>query len=226
MAVEQSTTKVCSKCKAEKPVESFSKNSRRKDGRCVHCKSCMSASQRAWQLANHEKRAAYNRAYHIAHYDEKREMMQERVRSWTLANPERKAKASRAWYQKNKKSVIDRVSAYYEANKEKIAEYKRKWVKENHQKTRVGSANRRAKKREVGGRLSAGLADRLYNLQRGKCACCGKPLGKNFHLDHILPLALGGTNTDDNIQLLRGKCNNQKHAKHPVDFMQQRGFLL
>lgn len=45
-------------------------------------------------------------------------------------------------------------------------------------------------------------------------------------MDHIMPLALGGTNTDDNIQLLCPTCNRSKHAKHPVDFMQQRGFLL
>jgi hypothetical protein len=25
---------------------------------------------------------------------------------------------------------------------------------------------------------------------------------------------------------LRSRCNQQKHAKHPVDFMQERGFLL
>lgn len=74
--------------------------------------------------------------------------------------------------------------------------------------------------------MSSGLAIRLYKLQRGKCACCGLPLGDDYHLDHIMPLALGGTNTDDNIQLLRAKCNMQKSAKHPVDFMQQRGFLL
>jgi 5-methylcytosine-specific restriction endonuclease McrA len=52
------------------------------------------------------------------------------------------------------------------------------------------------------------------------------PLGDNYHIDHIMPLALGGSNTDDNIQLLRQRCNNQKCAKHPVDFMQSRGFLL
>jgi 5-methylcytosine-specific restriction endonuclease McrA len=51
-------------------------------------------------------------------------------------------------------------------------------------------------------------------------------LGDNYHLDHIVPLAIGGTNTDDNIQLLRQKCNQQKSAKHPIDFMQSRGFLL
>jgi 5-methylcytosine-specific restriction endonuclease McrA len=45
-------------------------------------------------------------------------------------------------------------------------------------------------------------------------------------MDHIIPLALGGANTDDNIQLLRATCNLQKHTKHPIDFMQQRGYLL
>lgn len=39
-------------------------------------------------------------------------------------------------------------------------------------------------------------------------------------------IALGGTNTDDNVQLLRAECNNFKRAKHPADFMRQRGFLI
>lgn len=73
---------------------------------------------------------------------------------------------------------------------------------------------------------SKGLAERLFRLQRGKCACCKKPLGSDYHLDHIMPLALGGVNEDSNIQLLRAKCNMQKHTVHPVEFMQQRGFLL
>lgn len=45
-------------------------------------------------------------------------------------------------------------------------------------------------------------------------------------MDHILPLALGGTNVDENIQLLRKRCNLQKCAMHPVDFMQSKGRLL
>jgi 5-methylcytosine-specific restriction endonuclease McrA len=45
-------------------------------------------------------------------------------------------------------------------------------------------------------------------------------------MDHIVPLISGGTNTDDNIQLMRSRCNQQKSAKHPIDFMQSRGFLL
>jgi hypothetical protein len=41
-----------------------------------------------------------------------------------------------------------------------------------------------------------------------------------------MPLAKGGTNTDNNMQLLKATCNQQKHAKDPVEFMQSRGFLI
>jgi 5-methylcytosine-specific restriction endonuclease McrA len=86
--------------------------------------------------------------------------------------------------------------------------------------------NRKARERANGGILSVGLAEKLFELQKGKCACCGQPLGEKYHMDHILPIVLGGPNEDWNIQLLRQRCNQQKHAKHPVDFMQSRGFLL
>jgi 5-methylcytosine-specific restriction endonuclease McrA len=91
----------------------------------------------------------------------------------------------------------------------------------------MNGQNRRARKNASAGKLSFNLAEKLFKLQHGKCACgCKKHLGKDYHLDHIMPLALGGANTDNNIQLLRKQCNWQKHAKHPIDFMQSRGFLL
>ena len=92
--------------------------------------------------------------------------------------------------------------------------------------SRINCQNRRARKIAVGGKLSKGLTEKLYKLQRGKCACCGKLLGDNYHLDHRMPIALGGANEDWNIQLLRSTCNHEKHAKHPIDFMQERGYLL
>lgn len=116
---------------------------------------------------------------------------------------------------------------YCADNIEKRKAYKVQWNADNSDTRRTYKHNRRARKLEGGGTLSKGLAGRLFAAQRGKCACgCGQPLGENYHLDHRMPLALGGTNTDNNIQLLRPLCNKQKHCKHPVDFMQQRGFLL
>lgn len=101
------------------------------------------------------------------------------------------------------------------------------WHKSHPENMRINNHNRRARKRENGGVLSRDIADKLYKLQRGRCACgCGKNLGDDYHLDHIMPIKLGGANKDCNIQLLRPFCNTQKHAKHPIDYMQSKGFLL
>lgn len=111
-------------------------------------------------------------------------------------------------------------------HKERVAELIREWGKRHKDRLHAYKQNRRARKKANGGRLSSDIVKKLLILQRGKCACCGAPLGKNFHLDHIVPLALGGSNTDNNMQLLKQKCNLRKDAKNPIDFMQGKGFLL
>lgn len=67
--------------------------------------------------------------------------------------------------------------------------------------------------------------ERLLVLQRGLCAACKEVL-KKFHVDHIVPLALGGAHEPSNLQLLCPPCNRSKHAKDPVRFMQEKGYLL
>lgn len=131
--------------------------------------------------------------------------------AWLSANAEKK-KASRAAWQ----------AAHLDIAREHTAA----WAKANPEALRIKEQNRRALKSASGGVLSKGLAEKLFKLQRGKCPCCAKPLGDDYHLDHKTPLALGGTNTDDNMQLLTATCNLQKGSK-PLDaFMQSRGFLL
>ena len=148
---------------------------------------------------------------------------------------------SAAYYRSNKEKCLAECKAYRISNRERINKWQREWREKNKDKARIYSSrwrakniekcrlivqNRRAKLRANGGVLTYGISEKLYKLQRGKCACCGKPLGKNYQLDHIMPVALGGVNEDWNIQLLRATCNYQKHAKHPITFMQERGFLL
>lgn len=96
----------------------------------------------------------------------------------------------------------------------------------NPERNATKHRNRRARKESVGGRLSTTLKQSLMEKQKEKCAVCKKSVKKACHLDHIVPLALGGGNVDSNIQLLCPSCNSSKSAKHPVDFMQSRGFLL
>jgi len=197
-------TRYCTKCGETKHVFEFAKNSSKKSGFSSHCKACMNV----YFSLKKDSKKAYDAVY-------------------KLANREKRRLQSVKRYANNPDKVLACTKAWQKANPDKVKAAKTAWNANNRESTRMYWQNRRARKLESGGKLSNGLAAKLFKLQRGKCACgCKQPLGDDYHLDHCMPLALGGSNTDENMQLLRKLCNLQKSAKHPVDFMQQRGFLL
>lgn len=113
-----------------------------------------------------------------------------------------------------------------QADPEKARAESRQWFAENRDKRAAYEQNRRAKKRAQAGKISPNLKQSLFIAQRGGCACCRGVFGlAELHMDHIMPLSKGGLHDDENIQLLCQPCNQAKYAKHPVDFMQERGFL-
>lgn len=171
------------------------------------CKACLKVRTTAWRAANPEKERA-------------------RRAAWRAANPEKAKAATDAWRDANPDKQKASRAAWRESNSEKLKADIAAWRKANSEAGKIHKQNRRARKKASGGNLSHSLPAKLFKLQKGLCPCCKQPLGKNYHLDHITPLALGGANEDWNMQLLRKICNLQKHAKHPVDFMQSRGFLL
>jgi hypothetical protein len=85
--IDQVTTKVCSKCRVEKGLESFTKKTGTKDGLEFQCRGCASVISKARYKANPEKEKERhalryvsnlekNReislAYYYAHYEESR----------------------------------------------------------------------------------------------------------------------------------------------------------
>ena len=52
----------------------------------------------------------------------------------------------------------------------------------------------------------------LYSEQGGCCAGCFKPLCEDAQVDHVIPLARGGQDVFENMQLLHGACNLRKRA--------------
>lgn len=67
---------------------------------------------------------------------------------------------------------------------------------------------------------------RIIEGQKYKCANCMCDVSKKYHVDHIMPIALGGTNWPSNLQILCPTCNMRKKAKHPIDWAQENGRLL
>lgn len=158
-------------------------------------------------------------AYHAQLYQEKK-----------LKNPEflainaAKVAAQRKANPKAAKAVAKRArDRHIEIRRQQT----REWFARNPEKRVAYEQNRRAKKLQRGGKLAPDIAPSLMKLQRGKCACCRVELKSvKAHLDHIMPLALGGAHVSTNVQMLCQPCNQAKHAKHPIDFMQERGFLI
>ena len=66
----------------------------------------------------------------------------------------------------------------------------------------------------------------MLSKQNNKCATCQTDIASNFHVDHIMPIALGGNNWPSNLQCLCPSCNLRKNAKHPDDWAKENGKLL
>jgi hypothetical protein len=180
------------------------------------------AKKLIYRAANIEKIKAKNLAYRTANI----ERLKVKNANYYAANKQKLNAVNISWRKANPEKIKVISKTYRIANRVAMNAAIAAWRIANPEAVRIHKQNRRSRKRTNGGTLSKGLSAKLFKLQKGKCPCCKQPLGDNYHLDHVVPLALGGSNTDDNIQLLRQRCNNQKSAKHPIDFMQQRGFLL
>ena len=239
--MSQITVKICGKCSS---IRIDNK------GRCKDCRKLESKKYREKypeRIGEHQrKNPGYSKSKslewriknkEIINSDQYKEINRQRASDWYKNNSEKAKlyrlkyyiihkenfiKRSKCWKAKNPQKVSQSNLKRYWANPDYIRQKNKEWRKRNPESVRIHRQNRRARKNYNGGKLTPGLAKMLYKEQNGKCACCGKELNNVFHLDHIMPLFLGGENIDSNIQLLTPRCNLQKHKKHPDDFMKER----
>lgn len=81
-------------------------------------------------------------------------------------------------------------------------------------RSRHHGINRRAREKGAGGKLPKGIKDYLAILQKDTCAICQCHIARGGgEVDHILPLARGGQNEIENVQLLCRFCNRSKGAR-------------
>lgn len=122
----------------------------------------------------------------------------------------------------------DKIAARRERNRAKAASATKAWRIANPEWFRELRRSRRLRKRNAEGSHTGSEISALLIKQRYRCAGphCKRHIGRGYHVDHVMPLALGGTNWISNIQLLCPTCNMKKHAKHPIEWAQQNGMLL
>lgn len=194
MSTSEYTTKVCTLCGAAKPttLEYFARDKRGKFGLQARCRVC------------------HNRVVRdIGHRPEKREKERFRKRS-------EKYKKYRREYRKRKGGKTESEKQYYR-------DWARTWRKKNPERSRlIGRVNmlkRRALILQNGGEFTKEDILLQYRSQHGKCWWCTKRVGGKYHVDHVRPLARGGTNNPNNLVISCPDCNLAKNDKLPHEWI-------
>lgn len=205
--------RACSKCGIEKPLSEFAKASWCRDGRRGVCKACrltgghapvaekactgcgitkpVSAFQRraATPDGYHQRCRECRSAYRRERYPDERDEIQAAIRAWRAENPE------------------------------KVLEAAKRWARANADRRRGYDSRRRARKRDT----HVGPVD-VRALWTGVCPLCGAEIDETLKsphpmsksLDHIIPLSLGGSHEQSNLQWTHLRCNIRKGARPTI----------
>ena len=180
--------KTCTKCKEDKELGDFYKDKTSPDGHMSYCKVCKCKQTNAYKANNKAKIKEESRQYYLNNKDA--------------------AKARRRARYLAKKDLIETQVAKYRANNlVRIKEAAAEWRRNNKSKCNEYHAKRRAIKRETGVK-SCPMVKALYEMARILSNTC-----EPMHVDHIIPLAKGGTHTFENMQILTAQDNWSKNAK-------------
>lgn len=214
--------KPCCRCGDSKPLTEFYADRRAVDGLFSACKSCTRSAEKARKDADPEKVRRRQRLYRAANLEKCRSLDRARhkrdrikrnanTKEWAKRNPQKKSAGDRRLYLENREHRLANAKA---------------WAQKNKSRVLTNVRNSKARRRAAPGKHTAADIQWLYKQQRGQCPGCRAELGKRYHVDHVVPIIAGGANDKTNLQLLCPTCNLQKNRKHPVVFMQERGYLL
>lgn len=230
--------KTCARCKVTQPIDNFyMRPSRGPNARISYCKDCQKKKDAERYQSDGEKIKAYRKKYYA---ENKEQVLAANKVTWAK-NKEKYKPTNKAWHEANPNWRKEYNTKYYaekgHIQREKINERRRidaEAVRAEEAARRIANpdahrakdSRRRARKAAAGGSYTAADIAMLKKHQKNQCAVCRCSIESGYHIDHIQPIARGGSNDKTNLQLLCPPCNLAKNSKDPIDFMQSKGFLL
>lgn len=202
--------KRCPGCGEDKTIGEFYRDCDAADGASTYCMICISRRHKDYRKRNPEKKREGN----ARHYRENKERYAELSRQWRTTNRERKRETDREWEKSNRERVRANRrkwrANWSEERREQEAQYRREWRKQNPEKARAIFHKRLARTRAAEGNFTAEQWKAVLDFYEHTCLCCGEQ-GK-VTVDHVVPLARGGSNGIENLQPLCQSCNSRKNA--------------
>jgi 5-methylcytosine-specific restriction endonuclease McrA len=156
-----------------------------------------------------EKQLAYGREW--------REKNADRYRQWFEENRAHLAAYAREYRKRRKATDPAYVeqqramrTAYYEQNKEQIRKYISEWRKQHPDFTRRKHGRRKAREYNAPQNdLTVTQWQQVVESYGGRCAYCGC-VPERMTMDHVTPLACGGSHTVSNVVPACHPCNSRK----------------
>jgi 5-methylcytosine-specific restriction endonuclease McrA len=219
-------SKVCSKCGRELDTERFHKNKTKKDGLADSCKDCAQAYQRAYCIVNREKLAACQRAHRAEHVEE----VAAYQRAYRAEHREELAVYRRAYHVEHREKIVAYKRAYYIVNREEESakhrvyhtEHREEWAARNRAYDQAHPDERLQRKAMRRARLHNSPTEKfsradIFARDLGRCHLCGKKVDpQSWHLDHLVPISLGGSHTRSNTAVSHPLCNIRRNATGPA----------
>ena len=146
------------------------------------------------------------------------------TKKWIEAHKDQYNEANRKRYHRLKKQISEQRKERRKANPEQFRAYYRTYYKWKSKTSyyRVKALSRIHAARSATGKTSKSAIERLVAIkERGtSCFYCGRNVrGQSANIEHIIPLARGGTNTEENLTVACEHCNKSKHSKMPNEFI-------
>jgi 5-methylcytosine-specific restriction endonuclease McrA len=203
--------KACSKCGEVKPLGEFPPDKRKRLGVASACRQCYSRARRRnrarnpgadrrYYLANRERILERQKRYHAKRASEDPDFWRKRGRRDRERDPEGWAAYQREYREKTRARRAAVVRKWHADHPGRIRELRRK------------SQNKRRARIQKLPYEDVDLAV-VFERDGGICGICEEPVNENWHLDHIIPLAAGGSHVYENVQVAHPRCNLRKGAR-------------
>jgi 5-methylcytosine-specific restriction endonuclease McrA len=214
----------CTECARPRAVEVYWKDPEKARAKVAAGRAADPEKHRAVGRKSYQNHAEKRRLDGRDDHFENRDQRIATSRTWKEDHPEQNAAITQAWRASHTAHVAEHNAWYKAKHALTISEWKKRYRAENMERHALYERTRRARKAGADGFHTIEDVWRILTSQNHQCAYCPFVLFR-FHIDHIMPLVLGGSDGPENIQALCPRCNMRKGPKHPDVFARLMGML-
>ena len=177
--------------------------------RSVSHKEAIYQQKRKWYDNNLE----HVKNYYAEYYEANKEQISKTTREYQKAHPEKRAVWSKTYSTKHPEKVRENSRRWKENNLDRVRESKR-------------SSQRRRKALKHQNGIEPYKEAQVLEVYGDGCHLCQEPIDlaaprkvgiegweRGLHMDHLVPISKGGSDTLDNIRPSHAECNIRKHNK-------------